>query len=166
MNLKGKEWMSLLLESWLGWVYIIYTTNSRTYPVAGVTISSIHCVAYGKECDGEIQCQSPAFNDLMICIQLVKTWLWHWRSSGFLCQVWSYCLYYGAISSLGADSRGLRSLSLWRDDSASPLIASVLFYPCSAARLLLIAPLLPVVGSAANLHVCPPSTTAAAHWHG
>lgn len=29
----------------------------------------------------------------------------------------------------GADSRGLRSLSLWRDDSASPLIASVLFYP-------------------------------------
>lgn len=40
--------MSLLLGSRLGLVYIIYTTNSRTYPVAGVTISSIHCVAQGK----------------------------------------------------------------------------------------------------------------------
>lgn len=31
---------------WLGKVYIIYTTNSRRYLVTGVTISSIHGVAY------------------------------------------------------------------------------------------------------------------------
>lgn len=48
LNLKGKEWMSLLSESWLGLVDIIYTINSSAYPVAGVTISSIHCFAYGS----------------------------------------------------------------------------------------------------------------------
>lgn len=40
--------MSLLFESSLGCLYIIYTTSARTYPVAGVTISSIHCVARDK----------------------------------------------------------------------------------------------------------------------
>lgn len=43
--------MSLLLGelTWLDLVYIIYTTGSRTYRVAGVTISGIHCLAYGKD---------------------------------------------------------------------------------------------------------------------
>lgn len=50
---------------------------------------------------------------------LFKTRLCQWSSPGFRCQVWIYCLCYGAIPSTGADSRGPRSLSSCQDDSAS-----------------------------------------------
>lgn len=59
-------------------------------------------------------------------------------------------------------ARGLRSLSSWRDDSGSPLIASV-FSSRSAARLLLVAPLLAAIGPAARVHVCLPGAAAEAH---
>lgn len=50
--------------------------------------------------------------------------------------------------------------------SASPLIASVLFLPCSAARLLLVAALLAAIGPGACVHVCLSSVAATTPGHG
>lgn len=150
---------------WPAGVYIIYTMNSRNYPVTGVTIRNIHCLAWSKSGMVILSVKSQAFN-LMICIQPVKTWpaLKLLRISlpslELLFTLWCNIFLW----SWQPGPEVIIIMARWQ--RLSPLIASVLLSSHSAARLLLLAPLLAAIGSAARVHVRLSSAAPEAHWHG